>query len=80
MHAEVPRPLIPLVSVVDDDRSIRESLPELLKACGYAVRAFATAEEFLGSDCVDQTNCLILDIAMPGMERTRASSRTSSSM
>jgi FixJ family two-component response regulator len=72
--------LIPLVSVVDDDRSIRESLPELLKACGYAVRAFATAEEFLGSDCVDQTNCLILDIAMPGMERTRASSRTSSSM
>ncbi|MEO8004722.1 MAG: response regulator [Betaproteobacteria bacterium] len=67
MHTEVPGRALPLVSVVDDDRSIRESLPELLKAYGYAVRAFASAEEFLASDCVDQTNCLILDINMPGM-------------
>ena len=67
MHTQVPGPPIPLVSVVDDDRSIRESLPELLKAYGHAVRAFASAEEFLASDCVDQTDCLILDIAMPGM-------------
>ena len=56
-----------LVSVVDDDESVRESLPDLLREFGLAVRAFSSAEEFLASDCVDQTNCLILDIAMPGM-------------
>jgi FixJ family two-component response regulator len=57
----------PLVSIVDDDRSIRESLPHLLKELGYAARAFAAAEEFLASDCVGETKCLILDISMPGM-------------
>ncbi len=56
-----------LVSVVDDDESIRESLPDLLRAFGFSSHAFSSAEEFLASDCVDQTNCLILDIAMPGM-------------
>ena len=56
-----------LVSVVDDDESVRESLPDLLGEFGYASRAFSSAEEFLASDCVDQTKCLILDIAMPGM-------------
>ena len=56
-----------LVSVVDDDESIRESLPDLLREFGFAVRAFPSAEEFLASDCVGQTRCLILDIAMPGM-------------
>jgi FixJ family two-component response regulator len=56
-----------LVSVVDDDESVRESLPDLLRELGYSVRAFASAEEFLRSDCVDETQCLILDIAMPGM-------------
>ena len=56
-----------LVSVVDDDESIRESLPDLLKEFGYAARTFSSAEEFLGSDCVDQTRCLMLDIGMPGM-------------
>jgi FixJ family two-component response regulator len=56
-----------LVSVVDDDESVRESLPDLLREFGFAVRAFASAEEFLASDCVAHTNCLILDIAMPGM-------------
>jgi FixJ family two-component response regulator len=56
-----------LVSVVDDDESVRESLPDLLREFGFAARAFATAEEFLASDCVTHTNCLILDIAMPGM-------------
>ena len=56
-----------LVSVVDDDESVRESLPDLLRELGYSVRAFASAEEFLRSDCVDETRCLILDIAMPGM-------------
>jgi FixJ family two-component response regulator len=57
----------PLVSVVDDDESVRESLPDLLGEFGLAARTFSSAEEFLASDCVDQTRCLILDIAMPGM-------------
>ena len=56
-----------LVSVVDDDESVRESLPDLLRECGFAAQAFSSAEEFLASDCVGQTRCLILDIAMPGM-------------
>jgi FixJ family two-component response regulator len=57
----------PLVSVVDDDESVRESLPDLLGELGFAARTFSSAEEFLTSDCIDQTGCLILDIAMPGM-------------
>src|SRR5215468_4189029 len=56
-----------LVSVVDDDESVRESLPDLLNEFGYAVRAFSSAEAFLSSDCVDKTQCLILDVMMPGM-------------
>ena len=56
-----------LVSLVDDDESVLESLPDLLKEFGFAVKAFSSAEEFLASDCVGQTRCLILDIAMPGM-------------
>jgi FixJ family two-component response regulator len=56
-----------LVSVVDDDESVRESLPDLLRELGYSVRTFSSAEEFLASDCVGETRCLILDIAMPGM-------------
>lgn len=55
------------MSVVDDDGSVRESLPDLLKQFGFAARAFASAEEFLASDCIDQTRCLLLDVAMPGM-------------
>lgn len=56
-----------LVSVVDDDESVRESLPDLLKEFGFTVQAFSSAEEFLASGYVDSTRCLILDIAMPGM-------------
>jgi FixJ family two-component response regulator len=56
-----------LVSVVDDDESVRESLPDLLREFGFAVEAFSSAEEFLASDCIGQTRCLILDVAMPGM-------------
>jgi len=57
----------PLVAVVDDDESVRESLPDLLRELGYSVRAFSSAEDFLASDCVGVTRCLILDIVMPGM-------------
>ncbi len=56
-----------LVSIVDDDESVRESLPDLINELGYAAWAFSSAEEFLTSAAVDQTKCLILDIAMPGM-------------
>ena len=56
-----------LVSVVDDDESVRESLPHLLRKFGFAAEAFASAEEFLASEFVGQTRCLILDITMPGM-------------
>jgi len=57
----------PLVSVVDDDQSVRESLPDLLREFGLSVAVFSSAEEFLASDSIGQTQCLILDIAMPGM-------------
>ena len=56
-----------LVSIVDDDESVRESLPDLLKEFGFAVESFASAEEFLASGRMDETRCLVLDIAMPGM-------------
>jgi FixJ family two-component response regulator len=56
-----------LVSVVDDDESVRESLPDLLGEFGFASRAFSSAEAFLSSDCVEETRCLILDVFMPGM-------------
>src|SRR5580658_6596452 len=56
-----------LVSVVDDDESVRESLPDLLGELGFAVRAFNSGEAFLASEFLQQTECLILDIAMPGM-------------
>lgn len=56
-----------LVSVVDDDESVRESLPDLLRELGFAARAFGSADEFLTSDSLSATRCLILDIAMPGM-------------
>jgi len=55
------------VSVVDDDVSVRESLPDLLREFGFAVEAFSSAKEFLASDCAAKANCLILDIAMPEM-------------
>ncbi len=56
-----------LVSIVDDDESVRESLPDLLKEFGFASQTFTSAEAFLASDGISRTECLILDIAMPGM-------------
>lgn len=61
----IPKPS--LVSVVDDDESVRESLPDLLRQFGFAAEAFASAESFLASDVVGETACLLLDVAMPGM-------------
>lgn len=56
-----------LMSVVDDDESVRESLPDLLRQFGFAAQAFSSAEAFLSSEVVGETSCLLLDIAMPGM-------------
>jgi FixJ family two-component response regulator len=57
----------PLVAVVDDDESVRESLPDLLREFGFDARVFSSAGGFLVSDSLGQTKCLVLDIAMPGM-------------
>ena len=55
------------MALVDDDESVRESLPDLLRQFGYSARAFSSAKEFLGSAAADNARCLIADIAMPGM-------------
>jgi FixJ family two-component response regulator len=57
----------PLVSIVDDSESVRESLPDLLEQVGFSVQAFPSAEEFLASGAAETTECLILDVALPGM-------------
>jgi FixJ family two-component response regulator len=56
-----------VVSVVDDDESVRESLPDLIRQFGFCARAFSSAEAFLASESIGETRCLVLDIAMPGM-------------
>ena len=56
-----------LISVVDDDESVRESLRGLLRSVTFGVEVFASAEEFLSSDRMRETDCLILDVRMPGM-------------
>jgi len=56
-----------LVSVVDDDESVRESLPDMLRKFGFAAEVFSSAEGFLASEHLGLTRCLVLDVAMPGM-------------
>ena len=58
---------LPLITVVDDDESVRESLPDLLKEFGFEAQTFSSAEEFLASKSISETRCLLLDVAMPGM-------------
>ena len=57
----------PLISIVDDDESVRESLDGLLRSAGFAVKVFASAEEFLNSDHLRDIDCLLLDVRLPGM-------------
>lgn len=57
----------PLICVIDDDESVRESLPDLITELGFDARAFASAEEFLASETSASAKCLVLDVAMPGM-------------
>ena len=56
-----------MIAVIDDDESVRESLPDLLRELGYDAPAFDSAVEFLDSGCLSAADCLIVDIAMPGM-------------
>ena len=56
-----------VVSVIDDDESVRESIPALLRTFGFIERAFDSAEAFLASDIIEATRCLVLDVVMPGM-------------
>jgi FixJ family two-component response regulator len=58
---------LPLLSIVDDDQSVRESLPDLLHELGFAAEAYVSAEQFLASGGIGRTQCLLLDVAMPGM-------------
>jgi FixJ family two-component response regulator len=57
----------PMVAVVDDDESVRESLPDLLRELGYEAQVYSSAEEFLASESMSETQCLILDVSLPGM-------------
>lgn len=61
------RSRLQLVAVVDDDESVRESLPDLLRVSGYQVETFASAEDFLAAGDLGRTGCLVLDVSMPGM-------------
>ncbi|MFC3677743.1 response regulator transcription factor [Ferrovibrio xuzhouensis] len=56
-----------LISVVDDDESVRESLPDLVRELGYEAQAFSSGEEFLESEFVGTTDCLIMDVMMTGI-------------
>lgn len=57
----------PVISVVDDDPSVRIATDNLLRSLGYIVHTFASAEEFLGSGYLNDTSCVITDVKMPGM-------------
>ena len=56
-----------MISIVDDDESVREALQGLIRSVGYAVKVFASSEEFLNSEHLKHTDCLMLDVRMPGM-------------
>lgn len=64
---EILMDIRPLISVVDDDESVRESLPDLLRELGFEAEAFSSAAGFLASGYAGRTECLVLDITMPGM-------------
>jgi FixJ family two-component response regulator len=56
-----------IISIVDDDISVRRAIANLLESAGFEAKTFASAEEFLSSDVRANTECLILDVRMPGM-------------
>jgi FixJ family two-component response regulator len=56
-----------MISIVDDDRSVREAVKSLVRSLGHDAVTFASAEDYLGSDCIRDSECLITDVQMPGM-------------
>ena len=66
------------IAIVDDDQSVREAATNLFRSMGFPVVAFASAEEFLDSDSVERTSCLVLDMQMPGMGGLRLQSHLAS--
>jgi FixJ family two-component response regulator len=56
-----------MISIIDDDRSVREAVKSLIRSLGYEAVTFASAEEYLGADRVRDSECIITDIQMPGM-------------
>ena len=61
---------VTVISIVDDDETIRDGLSRLVRALGFACRAFSSADTFLNSEHLNETSCLITDIHMPGMSGT----------
>jgi FixJ family two-component response regulator len=57
----------PMISIIDDDESVREATQSLVRSLGYLAATFSSAEEYLDSDCVDDTSCIITDVQMPGL-------------
>lgn len=68
MDAKNKTPTEPLVSIVDDDISVRRATRRLLRSSGLRAEAFASAEDFLQSGRVAETGCLVLDVSMPGTD------------
>ena len=68
-------PKVPVISIVDDDQSVRKAISALVRSLGYAVATFASAEDFLVSGRVDDTSCLITDVQMPGLSGVELQSR-----
>lgn len=60
-------PTLPIISIVDDDESVRIAVGSFIRSLGFTVRTFPSAEEFLASPVLDETSCLISDVQMPGM-------------
>lgn len=60
-------PKVPMISIVDDDQAVRAATRGLVRSLGYNVSTFASAEEFLGSERLHDTSCLITDLHMPGL-------------
>jgi FixJ family two-component response regulator len=66
---------LPLVAIIDDDASVRATTDSLVRSLGYIVGTFASAEEFLRSDHLDDLSCVIADVQMPGMSGVELQSR-----
>ena len=75
LNEELSLPKVPVISIVDDDKSVRQATSALVRSLGYAVATFASAEDFLESDRLDDTACLITDVQMPGLSGVELQSR-----